>query len=109
MLLDSQEERAADDPTPYQIEMLIAYNLGTNPRSSQARTQIDDVVHRIETDSRRCYDSTRDLHQWLQLTLCSAVSEDDLRVSDVKRLQQLYLDYLSLRTPQGVTAWGVKH
>jgi hypothetical protein len=109
VLLDTLDERPSDDPAPYRIDMVLAFAAGDEPEKSQA--QAGEIAARVERDfAKRCYDGTTQIWQWLHLASCSAVSEDDLRVSDVKRLQQLYLDYLSLRTdPQGATAWGVKN
>jgi hypothetical protein len=105
--LDTQEELPSEHPTPpYCVTMFVVFAPGDEPLESLERAEktADAITDAIGS---RCYDKAADRWSWLQLKQCLAISEDDLTVGHAKKLQQLSLEYLSLRTsPQGVTPFG---
>jgi hypothetical protein len=105
--LDTQEELPGEHPTPpYCVTMFVVFAPGEEPLESLERAEkaADAIADAIGS---RCYDKAADRWNWLQLDQCLAISEDDLTVGHAKKLQQLWLEYLSLRTsPQGVTPFG---
>lgn len=105
--LDTQEELPSEHPTPpYCVKMFVVFAPGEEPLESLERAEkaADAIADAIGS---RCYDKAADRWSWLQLEQCLAISEDDLTVGHAKKLQQLSLEYLSLRTsPQGITPFG---
>jgi hypothetical protein len=105
--LDTQDELPKGHATPpYRVTMFVAFASGEEPLESLERAEkaADEIADAI---SNRCYDKAAERWNWLQLDQCRAISEDDLTVGHAKKLQQLWLEYLSLRTsPQGVTPFG---
>ena len=105
--LDTQEELPSEHPTPpYCVTMFVVFAPGEDPLESLERAEktADAIADAIGS---RCHDKAADRWSWLQLEQCLAISEDDLTIGQAKKLQQLSLEYLSLRTsPQGVTPFG---
>jgi hypothetical protein len=105
--LDTQDKLLVTDATPpYRARLFIAFEPGDDPleNADKADAAANAIADAIGT---RCYDKISDTWKWLELKDCIAVSEDDLTVGQAKKLQQLPLEYLSLRaTPQGVTPLG---
>jgi hypothetical protein len=106
--ISTHDELPSHDPTRhYRVHLFIAYESGDEPlenaeRADAAANAIDDAF------KNRCFDTSTEQWSWLELKDCVPVSEDELTVGQAKRLQQLPLEYLSLRTtPQGATPLGV--
>ncbi|MBK7117135.1 MAG: hypothetical protein IPH71_14130 [Proteobacteria bacterium] len=108
--LDTQEELPADNPAlPYRASLFLAFEPGDEPLDNAEKA--DAAANAIaEAFGNRCFDKTTEQWSWIELRDCVGISEDDLTVSEAKRLQQLSLEYLSLRSdPQGATPLGVRN
>lgn len=104
--LNTLDELPAEAQTPYEIDMFLAFHPGDDPEEAQGKT--DQAAEAIETAfATRCYRDDRGLWEWLALKGCTAISEAEFPVAQAKQLQQLTLDYLSLRSnPPGATSFG---
>lgn len=108
--LDTQEELPAESPTqPYRAYLFLAFEPGDEPLESAKKA--DEAAAAIaDAFARCCFDKHSEQWSWIELKDCVAISEDELTVAQAKRLQQLSLEYLSLRsTPQGATPLGVRN
>lgn len=108
--LGTQEELPAEMPTPpYRVSMFLAFEPGEEPLDSakKAHAAADAIA---DAFGSRCFDKKTEQWNWIELKDCVDISEDELTVSQAKRLQQLPLEYLSLRSdPQGATPLGVRN
>ena len=108
--LDTQEELQAERPTPpYRLTLFLAFEPGYEPLDSAEKA--DAAANAIaDAFGKRCFDKKTEQWNWIELKDCAAISEDELTVSQAKKLQQLPLEYISLRThPQGATTFGVRN
>jgi len=108
--LDTQEELPAENPTPpYRASLFLAFEPGDEPLKSADKA--DAAANAIaDAFGNRCFDKRTEKWNWIELKVCVGISEDELTVSEAKKLQQLSLEYLSLRTtPQGATPFGVRN
>jgi hypothetical protein len=108
--LDTQEELPAENPKPpYRVTLFLAFEPGDEPLESTEKTDAaaSDIA---DAFGNRCFDEKTAEWSWIELKDCAGISEDELTVSQAKKLQQLSLEYLSLRTsPQGTTSLGVRN
>lgn len=108
--LDTQEELPGKNPTPpYRVTMFLAFEPGDEPLESADKA--DAAAEAIaDAFGNRCFDEKTEQWNWIELKDCVGISEDELTVSQAKKLQQLSLEYLSLRSdPQGATPLGVRN
>jgi hypothetical protein len=93
----------------YRAHIFLAFEPGDEPLESAEKA---DVAAGAIADAfgNRCFDKDSEQWNWIELKDCAAISEDELTVAQAKKLQQLSLEYLSLRsTPQGTTPLGVRN
>ena len=104
--LNTLDELPAEPTTPYQLDVFLAFDPGDNPEDAQSKT--DEAAEAIEAAFVKRCRRDRKAWEWLALRGCTAISEADFPVAQAKQLQQLTLDYLSLRgNPPGATPFGV--
>lgn len=95
--LDTLEERAPDDPRPYELTVVLVYEPGADPlRNGELAA---DAAERIRAVFRtRCLENeATDSWQHIRLTDVLALSEEEITVSQAKALQQWRLEHISLK------------
>lgn len=108
--IDTQDELPTGAPTPaYRTSLILAFQPGDEPLDSAEKAEA--AAERVANAfANRCFDKKAEQWRWLELKDCVALSEDDLTVTQAKKLLQLPLEYLSLRSdPQGATPFGVRN
>lgn len=94
--LNPMEERPADDPTPYELTIVLTYEPGTDPeRNDDLACEAAEKIR--QSFSKRCFDEKTQSWKLIKLMDVVAISEDDITVSRAKQLQQWRLEHLSLK------------
>jgi hypothetical protein len=94
--LDILVELSSEDSTPYGLEIFLVYEPGMDPAQNGDRA--DEAAEAVnESFRRKCFSEKEKSWKHIKLVNVITVSEDDLTVSQAKRLQQWRLEHLSLR------------
>lgn len=97
----SQHERG--DEAAYELTIVLAFVPGEDPEATQAH--MDNLADRIrDAFEKKLFDSNTNTWRDIRLKDCMALSEDDMTLSQARRLQQWRLDYLSIRGGEGHAA-----
>jgi len=96
LTLDTLEERAPEDPRPYELTVVLAYEPGADPEHSD--DQASEAAEKIRESFRdKCFDKGTGRWKHLKLVDPMAISEEDLTVHRAKQLQQWRVEHISLK------------
>jgi hypothetical protein len=94
--LDTFEERAPEDPTPYELTVVLAFEPGADPEQSD--DQASDAAEKIrESFKKKCFDEKTGSWKHIKLVDAVAISEEDLTVHRARQLHQWRLEHISLK------------
>lgn len=106
--VDRGEEKEHADDSPHELSIILAYVPGDDP------DETFDQVFPAEEDieqlfAARAYDAKSETWKGIALRSCVLISEDDLTVSQARKLSQWRLEHMSLRADDGQLApYGVQ-
>lgn len=95
-VVDDGREIDRSNGAPYELSIVLAFVPGDDPMKAEglaerAATEVENLF------GERCFDRTAESWAGVCLRNCIHVSEDDLTVSQAKRLTQWRLEYMTLR------------
>ena len=94
--LDTLEERAPEDPAPYELRVVLTYEPGADPEHSD--DQASDTAEKFRESFRnKCFDKETGSWKHIKLVDAMAISEEDLTVYRAKQLQQWRVEHISLK------------
>lgn len=98
--LDQGAQKNHSDGTPYQLSIVLAFLPGEDPEATQ--NAMDALADRIQVSfEQKLFNSaTGDWHD-ICLKQCMAISEDDMTLSQARRLQPWRLEHLSIKGGEG--------
>lgn len=98
--INTYKELGPEGATPYLLDLVLAYEPGDDPE--EAALASESAAEEIQTAfENRCLADGK----WnkIELRSCLSISEDDLTVSQARKLTQIYFDYLTFRTDKEVS------
>jgi hypothetical protein len=99
-VVDGGVEQERKDGSAYELGIVLAYQSGTD--ADEASRLASAAEKKVSGLFRaRCYDSDKTSWSGVKLLSCIAISEDDFRVSQAKRMTQWRLEHMSLKTEEG--------
>jgi hypothetical protein len=87
------------DGSPYELKIVLAYDPGEDPE--QAADSLEELETAITGEfEKRHFDHA--LGQWngIALKTCMSISEDDLRMGQVRKLTEWRLEYMTLKADE---------
>ncbi len=84
------------DEVSYDLVIVLSFLPGEDPEALQGR--MDDLAGRITSEfEKKLFDTGTESWKGICLKGCMAISEDDMTLSQARRLQSWRLDYLSVK------------
>jgi hypothetical protein len=100
-IVDGGVEQERKDGSTYELGIVLAFQPGAQPEeASKLAAAAEKKVSGLFR--ARCYDSEKASWSGVKLLSCIAISEDDFRVSQAKRMTQWRLEHMSLKSGDGV-------
>lgn len=98
--LDGGRRRDHTDGSAYELDIVFTFLPGNDPVAMQAR--MDDLADRVtDAFTNRLFDPGTEAWKDIVLKGCMAISEDDMTLSQARKLQTWRLDHLSVRGGDG--------
>jgi hypothetical protein len=97
--VDGGKEIDRSDGSPYELKIVLAYPPGDDPE--QAAEDMEKLEIEITNlFEEKHFDSTSGKWNGIDLKACVPISEDDLTVSQARRLTQWRLEYMTLKADE---------